>query len=541
MLSSNAITEALALASSAVGQNYALNPIPNSFLETLTGYTQNELDCAYKVGVSATERGWEVLSNLQWDHEVTSPHRVLFDDQAGAIAAVAQRNILTARTDAVPLIKEMFEHFNQVINPDIPYAYQRMEVVPVQFHPVWDNEYVATISNTFGTVLSKRQIPEGLILSYEDEAYKDYTELTKTGLPGVDKLLADALKGYTTERLDRLFQDVFRHGILPTFMVERFDDCPTDVILVHVWANKLEEISPSASKYSLAAYREGLANIVEATGVDISRYLDRRRQFADRQRVVLAYQGDSRVLVNADTYAAFTKEGGVPEIVMGAAIQNTSNGRTRPYDKADLLEQGPGLVKDWNSYVATTTRRTQEHLVSSARMELFKVIKEKIIERQATGLIDNVDCSIERLNLCLDDLPSNFVKNAYEHIRDIVVCVFYESTDVGNFVSALDDQFASDPEASNEDAEALATIDYLASWMAKFVRKCKFETGVTRMDEHGLVEHNGVVMANAIDLVVKACYSVLTKSVGARLGGSSLKEQALASLVAAKLRNKLAL
>lgn len=54
-------------------------------------------------------------------------------------------------------------------------------------------------------------------------------------------------------------------------------------------------------------------------------------------------------------------------------------------------------------------------------------------------------------------------------------------------------------------------------------------------------DHNAAVLANAIELTALAARGILGKEVGTGVGGSPLKDQALTSLIAAKLKNKLAL
>lgn len=56
-----------------------------------------------------------------------------------------------------------------------------------------------------------------------------------------------------------------------------------------------------------------------------------------------------------------------------------------------------------------------------------------------------------------------------------------------------------------------------------------------------LAEHNTAVVANAINVVTLALGQVMGKTVQRKLGGATLTDEALAALVGARLKNKLAI
>ena len=56
-----------------------------------------------------------------------------------------------------------------------------------------------------------------------------------------------------------------------------------------------------------------------------------------------------------------------------------------------------------------------------------------------------------------------------------------------------------------------------------------------------LIEHNTAVLANTIELVTLTLSQILGKEVSRMVGGNSLNDDAVTSLVAARMKNKLAL
>lgn len=61
------------------------------------------------------------------------------------------------------------------------------------------------------------------------------------------------------------------------------------------------------------------------------------------------------------------------------------------------------------------------------------------------------------------------------------------------------------------------------------------------VEQYRREDHNATVVANAVELVVLATRGILGKEVGSGVGGSVLKDEALTSLVAQQIRNKLAI
>jgi hypothetical protein len=466
MFNPSVLAEAQALATSTAERGIAINSAQESFLDNLVNLSHNSLDTQV---VSMDEAGTRFeRSSSYGDPELAcATHTAFTDESALAVAEIASRNILVARTDALPLIGQVMEQFEQIINPDIPYAYRKRSVVPVAFHPLWSSEYVLGVGDTYADGGDAGQVPAGLILSADEEQFTNFLELTKTGLPAVDAQLANLLSGYEDEDLRRLFKDVFSGGHLPVVRgpYSLTEGWVNDQILIHVWARALADKSPSKSSHNLASYRTGLATVVERSGNNIWHINKIRSNCAEGGVIVLAYAGDT-IHVHSDIYTEWLKQegaGNCPEVVLGASLLT---GQLRPATGAELTASGEALVAKWNDYVSMSSRTEQENLNAQARIELFRLIRTHVDKRLAEGLVPVYEDAMAVLNDSIERLKTNFIKDPYEPIRDIILDVFYAGTEVKMFVMAMDEIEEDDDDLEEEEIAFLAVVNYLTDWAA---------------------------------------------------------------------------
>jgi hypothetical protein len=470
MFPTNLVQEAIALATNAAERDIAINGAPNSFLDTLIGLSKNALDTSSS---SMDDAGQRYDRSDTFSHLECDVHTAFADRDALASAKVIASNINTARNDAIPLIAGIMADFEKIINPDIPFAYRRRAVIPVQFNPIWSSEYVQNIAQTYATATGLGEIPQGLVLSNEEEQFTNFVELTKTGLSSVDGQLGKLLSSYEDNYLLQLFKDTFTHGSMR--MVRGPDDLTdgwiNDNILIHVWARNLSEMTPSKSAHGLPGYRAGITAVIARSGNNVWNINKLRENCATNGIMILAYQGDN-TYVHSDIYTDWLKTKnaagikGSPEIILGASLLT---GQLRPTKGEELLAQSVQLTEKWNNYVSMTSRSEQENLNSTARRELFILIRSRIDARLGEGLVGSYDEVILRLNDACDQLATNFIKNAYPAIRDVVLYTFYVNTDVPQFIMAMDEVCSDDDDLSEEEVASIATVNYVSDWMAKLL------------------------------------------------------------------------
>lgn len=464
MFPSFIVSEAIALATNAAERGIAINGHPNSFLDNLVGISKNAVDTNM---TSVDTTGARYDRTYAYGDVMDASHAAFTDQTVVDVGTVVANNQHVARSDALPMIKSVMESFQQVINPDIPYGYRKRAVIPVAFQPIWQSEYVQEIAQAYHDGATAGPIPTGLVLSLEEEQFSDFVALSKTGIASVDKLLEEMLSGYDVAYLVELFANTFAHGSMsvvrgPQSLCEGWIN---DQILIHVWARNLVEMAPSKSAHGLPGYRSGVAAVIARSGHNVWNINKVRQNCAEQNVVILAYTGE-QVFVHSDTYTTWLKQGGSPEIILGASLLV---GQLRPATGADLTTMAPALIEKWNNYVSITSRTEQESLNAAARTELFKVIRQKIYERKNANLLGSYDDAMLRLNDSIGVLPTNFIKNPYPFIRDVVLNTFYIGTDVALFVLAMDEVASDDPELNEEEVASIATVNYITDWMCKLL------------------------------------------------------------------------
>lgn len=464
MFPSSLMSEAIALASSCAERGLAINSAQESFLDNLVSLSHNAVDTSCQ---ASDMDGARVDRCYAFGEVEDGVHAQFSDTAALAVAEVATKNIMVARTDALPLIGEIMEAFEQVINPDIPYAYRRRAVVPVPFHPIWQSEYIVQAGDTYADGANAGQVPPGLVLSTEEEQFNNFLELTKTGLPQVDKLLEDLVSKYEDEQLKNLFRAVFCNGYLeavrgPQSLTEGWIN---DQILVYVWARQLADMSPEKSTHNLPSYRAGISTVISRAGANIWNINKVRQNCAEGDILILAYAGD-QVFVHSDIYTNWLKKGGSPEIVLGASLLT---GQLRPSSCADLTAMAEVLDAKWTDYVSITSRSEQENLNAQARVELFRIVRTRVDQRKQEGLVGIYEDAMATLNEMIGNLPTNFIKDPYPWVRNIVLGTFYTGTEVSLFVMSMDEIENDDDDLSEDEVAFLATVNYVTDWAAGLV------------------------------------------------------------------------
>lgn len=464
MFQSNVVAEAVSLGLNAAERNIAINGYPNSFLDNLVALTKNALDTSVQPIDSAGNRGDRTWALADIPDQT---HCAFTDEAVRNVAKVVSSNMHVVRTDTIPLIRRAMDDLSKVINPDIPYAYRRRAVVPVAFHPIWQSEYIQDIASSYADGNAAGQVPSGLVLSPEDEQYQDFMALSRTGLSSVDKMLENLLGGYESRELQDMFRSVFTDGHLPAVAGPESltGEWVNQVVLMHVWSQNMADMMPSKSAHNMHSYADGIMSVLKRTGHLIWNINRLRANCAEGNIVVLAYRGDE-TFVHSDIYTQWLKAGGSPEIILGSSLLT---GQLRPVTGTELLANGAVLLEKWNSYVSMTSRSEQENLNAMARVELFKIVRVIADERKAENLLGCYDEVMDRLNAAIALLPTNFIREPYCYVRDVVLATFYTGSDVPLYVAAMDEIECDDDDLPEEDIVVLATINYMTDWMCKLL------------------------------------------------------------------------
>ena len=461
------INDSVAINAQSVGADLAskgivLNAMPNTFLDTLLTLLKNH---------EALHKPSQEGISVHFHEDPSAMFCAVMDDLAISGGEVVMRGLNLARTDASELIRRVMETVEETVNPKVPYAYTRMAVEVFTWPEIWASDFIRSVASTNRLGDMVDMMPRGIVLS-DEEVYHDFVKLSATGLAPVDKMVGEILSRWNTQKLEGLFRDVFQEGQLQSARVVGCDvDYLDRIVLTYLWATKLKDTDyfPSRSNFDKYDYLDKLATITASMGKLISVLLERREVQAKAQRLVLDAFGE-KVVVNGDLYSEWLNKGGRPEIMLGAGVLGSE---AIELSGDELIAQADRFLKTWNSHVAVVEAKQRTDMRSTVRAELFRVVKNLIVERKAKGMLDDEGAAIDALDSFLRAVDMRLESVAY-YVRDLVCSVFYSQTDVHQILCIMDRLHSEDKDLAADDAATLATIEYVCSFAAKYIIPGKF-------------------------------------------------------------------
>lgn len=444
---------------------------------TLLGYA-----CTVS-GKKAHVTGFSLINEILAAQAVAQPGvpsplvNSLSDAAIAQLTEVMQRVTNTTFNEAVPMIKNVMEKLQQVVNPDIPVAYSQHEIVPVIFSDLWDTPMVMEMAEKGKKVSPGNLEITGLIQSLDAEEYGDLLALAQTGLGQLDSEIRKVFGGKAEDELRALFTGVFGSGYLPSQNPKDLMTSGTmdEWILIVLWCNKLYEMAPKQSAFSLERYRLGIVAIEQLAFSVVSAVDSQRRAFSDAGRLVVERIGKKVYVVN-DRYASFLKEGGSPEAILGLLLTEPA-GSNRNTTVEEIRKVQGQLEQAWNRHVQISSVTHTQQMAATARRQLHLIMEEvaKFHYGDDQGKVPadlqgQYVATRDKLAACIQALPEDFTRDAHRWVFDMVGKCFYEGTDVNRMLNNLREVGDStDGEMSAEEVKVIAAINFVADWSSDIV------------------------------------------------------------------------
>lgn len=445
---------------------------------TLLGYACTDS------GKKAHVTGFSLINEILAAQAVAQPGvpsplvNSLSDAAIAQLTAVMQSVSNTTFNEALPMIKNIMEKLQQVVNPDIPVAYSQHEIVPVIFSDLWDTPMVMEMAEKGKKVSLGNLEITGLIQSLDAEEYGDLLALAQTGLGQLDSEIRKVFGGKTEDELRTLFTGVFGSGYLPSQNPKDLMTSGTmdEWILIVLWCNKLYEMAPKQSAFSLERYRLGIIAIEQLAFSVVSAVDSQRRAFSDAGRLVVERIGKKVYVIN-DRYASFLKEGGSPESILGLLLTEPV-GSNRNTTVEEIRKVQGQLEQAWNRHVQISSVTHTQQMAATARRQLH-LIMEEVAKwhygddqgKVPADLQGQYVASRDKLASCIQALPEDFTRDAHRWVFDMVGKCFYEGTDVSRMLNNLREVGDStDGELSAEEVKVIAAINFCGDWVADIIQ-----------------------------------------------------------------------
>lgn len=478
MISENTMEATYPLAELLAKKGIALSPMPSTPLDSLVtaGHLPRPTKGVAEGFLPAPEA--VIAGSRSKDAFGVCHHDMAMDEIVEVVAASVSRNMDLARNVVNPMVKEAVMDAETYMEAGENIKQTRISVIPEFASPLWNSPTLSEMVSKYNeTPINEVKLYLGVP---HDLDQVSLLELAKTGASRFDEEVEALFESMGAEEVSNVYQYAFGEAATmrsPTLNpLVRSNAGPTNhTLLVHLFARKLLQDPPEGVQAGLQEYRAYMADILSQTGRAVAAMI--RRREVDRERRVLVrsypYNRDRigevqiDIRVNGDVYTQWLKEGGEPEVLMGAFASDQDRSYT------GLLEKKERYLKEWE--------RQERVLATTQRFNRFNTAVEAVksaVSKQI-NLMDGDSLAVERgllhrrLTEQCKDLRGRFYEDLYGTLRTLICNTIFPHTDARRILEAIDNVCHENPEIEVREAALLATIEIVATWVAKL---CRVET-----------------------------------------------------------------
>ena len=187
------------------------------------------------------------------------------------------------------------------------------------------------------------------------------------------------------------------------------------------------------------------------------------KEDVDRNKTVIIGGSSSEVVVDEEAYSQFIEAGGCVEVVMGAAVSNSSS-----FTINDLMSQKDRLCKEWSAYVAARSLLNREQQVVSL---------QSIFEKEVYSVAQEFPEKFEKRSLSHElniarDLARSATITDYDRPYDLCLRLMYALLTwipAEPYINAMRVIEHENPDACPETVMTLAGIDYVATFLVSMM------------------------------------------------------------------------
>lgn len=424
----------------------------------------------------------ELVNELKCGKNNDGVVTALSDSAIEQLRTVLQTVSSQTFNQAVPMIKNIMEKLNSVVNPDIPVAYSQYDCVPIIFGDLWDTQLVTEMVEYGKTTAPDATSFAGMIKSVDDEAFADLVALTETGLGQFDDQVRALMGQFDEAQIRSLFNYAVLDGALPALNpVSNMIDSANGLLgfnawlLLALWARRLHTMAPTSSDMSLSRYQACCLNLEKQAHAAMASIAEHRRSHAEAGRLIVKAE-QNKVYVLNDLYVTYLAEGGTVEAIMGVITSRDKFGQSISLIK-DIKESQANLETAWARHIQASKLASGQQSNALARRQ-FAVIMEETAKwhyGDDEGKVLPVNqgayaSAMDRIEEVMNKLPSDFVKDCHTHVFDAVAYVFYPKSDVARLLGNLREVGdIKDSGLSAEEIRVIANLHFVGDWLADII------------------------------------------------------------------------
>lgn len=396
-------------------------------------------------------------------------HDVVMEELVEVIAETVKGNLHVARNVVNPIIKEVVADLQEHMQIAENQLQSNVTIVPDFYEGVWNSPALDAMVDRYAeTSFHDIRLTHQFPLDQDTFTVADHVHTGSASFDeDIDALLTSKEPGYLWGLFSRIFgAPGTRQGQLNNVIATQDRD---DVLLIHLMARRLMDNPPEGTSLTLSAYNAYVADIVSQTGRALSQRRTQRQRALNQNLLVVNWpQGREHVgkrnieiKVNGDLYNRFLEEGGSPEVIIGAFISD------QPRQTSVLLEKKEQYEKAWEKHhrILITSQRLNRfnHGVEGLR----QAIAFQINEMDEEDLIVPRELLHKKLEENLSSLYGHWYEKPYEYARKVICQTLFPHTMSLQILCAIDHVCEDHPGIEVREAALLATIEVVASWVAK--------------------------------------------------------------------------
>lgn len=408
-------------------------------------------------------------------------HDIVMDEVVEVVAGTVARNLDMAKNRVNPMVRMVADNADALLSAAAEIKPTLISVDPDFYHAVWSDPILLEMIERY------RETPVravDLYMSLPGPTDRDgLFELIRTGASRFDERLLEWYNTLPEEKIVGVFTSIFQPSggqsrVLGDH-INPYVQCRNEILLTHLFSRRLYQEPPEGSGVSLDEYRSHLSAILSQSGRAVITVMRNRETDVKMRRLVRRYPiGDKdlgsvpvSVVVNGDLYNQWLTDGGSPEVLFGAYLDD------QKIHYQQLLDNAEGYAGAWG--------KKERILQTTNRFNRFNQAVEAITSAVATAINEMEDDELPvsrpilhaRLREETAKLHGQFYNDWYHTARKLVCRVVFPHTDALQILCAIDEACVANPDIDVREAALLATIDYVSVWVSKL---CKLEYGTAQ-------------------------------------------------------------
>lgn len=476
MLPVNAVQTVVPLAKQLAANGVYLMATPNTPLAALTkesspvGYSDVTPNISpeqmqdYLIGNSIDNILYRSTSEMPGTAII--PHNKVMDDIVPVIAEAVRKQINFARNVVVPVVEELAVKVKERVENFSTSALSEVEVVVFHQPLPLANAIMQNSLEQYKDVNYDPSIRLSTMLPEKDIA--EIKELMNTNANDLDKDIAVWLNEQGDAFVSGLWQDFFmgkgslniHEYISSTGSFFGRSNININILLgIHLLARRLFDNPPEGTDLDLNRYNELIAQVRDSSGARLYIEFTGYAEEVSKNKVLVRSLTPKQVIVNEDVYREWINMGGDNDILFGLLLTNNA---ARTMDAVMSIKDA--LLSSWNRHTAivSTTEANQRYLK----------FKDILLSSYREILLHIEDSSVNKEDLYnkfrdqTETVTSEDFNNLYLVCLRLVCRSQFKDSDAEKILLSVNQISLENPKLSVREAAAIASIKYIAEWVA---------------------------------------------------------------------------